>query len=81
MTFCKASEHLKDEVIRHLCSEKNDVKNIKIKVKDTFILYEVEVTSLVEKFMEKCNFNPNTCELDGKSLLFDNQKEKGVGVY
>ena len=73
LTFCKASEHLKDEVVERLCKERSYIKeNMQIKTKDTFILDKQEVISLVEQFYGDGNsFNPDTCEYDGHSLLSD----------
>ena len=74
LTFCKASEHLKDEVVEQLCKERGYTKkNIQIKTKDTFIHNKQEVVSLVDRFIgDGSSFNPDTCEYDGCSLLEDN---------
>jgi len=80
LTFCKTSEHLKDKVIEQVCKMENiKAKDIVIEVKDTFILNDDEVSSLVKKFVGECDFNPATCELNGENLLSDNQE--GVKVF
>ncbi len=62
LTFCKDSETLIDRVIQKLREEGRDIKEIKVKTRETFLIPEEEAISVVEDFTG-CILNPETYEL------------------
>ena len=62
LTFSKASEALKDKVIEKLKEKGRDIKDIKVKTIETFLISQEKATSLALDYTG-CIFDPETYEL------------------